>query len=134
MSAEYIFVYGSLRKGFSSPARGVLDDHTEFFGEATFPGKLYQIDWYPGVVPSDQPDDLVYGEVYEIIDREEVLSKLDRYEGCSDVDPTPHVFIRKKMPVQLKKGGELMAWVYLYALPVDDKVHIPSGDYQQYKR
>lgn len=134
MSSEYIFVYGSLRKGFSSPVRSVLDDHAEFIGEAIFQGKLYQIDWYPGVVSSGESNDIVYGEVYKIIEEKVVLSTLDRYEGCTPLDPKPHAFVRKKMPIQLKKDGERMAWIYLYNLPVDDKVYIPSGDYQQYKR
>lgn len=133
MSAEYIFVYGSLRKGFSSPARVVLEDHAQYIGKAAFRGKLYMIDWYPGVVPSDDPDDLVYGEVYEITNREEVLFKLDRYEGCSPSDPKPHAFIREEMRVSLKKGREIIAWIYLYEWPVDNKEQIPSGDYLEYE-
>lgn len=132
MVTEYIFVYGSLRKGFSSPAREVLDDYAEFAGRATFQGKLYKIDWYPGVVPSRNRDDVVHGEVYLINDRDEVLSKLDRYEGCSPSDPKPHAFVRKQMPVNLK-GKEMTAWVYLFNLPVDDKNQIRSGDYLKYE-
>lgn len=132
MEPEFIFVYGSLRKGFSSPAREVLDNHTEFINKARFQGKLFKIDWYPGVVPSEDEDDIVYGEVYKIINREEVLSKLDHYEGCSPSDPKPHAFVRKEMPVVLN-NKEITAWIYLFDLPVDDMIQIRSGDYLKYE-
>lgn len=132
MPTEYIFVYGLLRKGFSSPAREVLDDYTEFIGEATFQGKLYKIEWYPGVVPSENEENVVHGEVYKIIEREEVLSRLDHYEGCSPSDPKPHTFVRKQMQVNLK-DEEITAWIYLFDLPVDDMVQIRSGDYLKYE-
>lgn len=133
MSAAYIFVYGSLRKEFGSPAKTVLDDHAEFIGEATFQGKLYMIDWYPGVVESDDPDEVVHGEVYKIKNEALVLSKLDQYEGCSPSDSEPHEFERKEKSVKLKKGEELSSWVYIYVFPVVDKVQIHSGDFVNYK-
>lgn len=129
MSTEYIFVYGSLRRHFASPARRVLDDHAEFVGEATFRGKLYMIDWYPGVVESDSPEDGVAGEVYRIIHESSVLSKLDHYEGYSADDPTPHEFERKEKPVQLTNGDEIVAWIYVYVFPTSGKEQIHSGDY-----
>ena len=133
MSAEYLFVYGSLRRDFSSPASRVLDDHAEYIGEAIFQGKLYKIDWYPGVVPSVDLDDKVLGEVYKINNREEVHPNLDRYEGCSPADPKPHAFARKESRVRLKSGDEITAWIYLYEWTVDDKERIPSGDYLDHK-
>lgn len=129
MSPEYIYVYGSLRKGFSFPARDVLDNQAEYIGDATFQGKLFEIDWYPGAVPSDNGDDIVYGEVYKLNENEIVLSKLDQYEGCSPADPKPHAFIRKEMKVTRKNGDEITAWIYLYDLLADDKAQILSGDY-----
>ena len=131
---DLIFVYGSLRKDFSSPARDVLDEHADFVGEATFQGKLYKIDWYPGVVPSDDPGDCVIGEVYKIIDRGEVFSKLDRYEGCSPSDPKPHAFVRMKKSVILSNSTSVEAWIYLYSHPVTDKEEIVSGDYLEFMK
>lgn len=131
---DLIFVYGSLRKDFSSPARDVLDEHAEFVGEATFQGKLYKIDWYPGVVPSGDPGDSVIGEVYKIIDRAEIFSKLDRYEGCSPSDPKPHAFVRKQKSVVLSNSTSVEAWIYLYSHPVTDKEEIPSGDYLEFMK
>lgn len=127
--SDLIFVYGSLRKDFSSPASEILDNHSEYVGEATFQGKLYKVDWYPGVVPSDDPDDIVFGEVYKITEKDHVLPALDRYEGCSPEDPEPHAFVRKQRLVTLDNGGTIDAWIYLYTRPVSGKDRIDSGDY-----
>ncbi|MDR9410295.1 MAG: gamma-glutamylcyclotransferase family protein [Balneolaceae bacterium] len=131
---DLIFVYGSLRKDFSSPASEVLENHAEYVGEAIFRGKLYKIDWYPGVVPSDDPGDCVIGEVYKIIDRAEVFSKLDRYEGCSRSDPKPHAFVRMKKSVILSNSTSVEAWIYLYTQQVTDKEEIASGDYLEFMK
>lgn len=133
MEPDYIFVYGSLRRDFSSPARGVLDHHAEYVGEATFRGKMFEIDWYPGVVPSKNENDVVHGEVYKMIDSEKVLSKLDRYEGCSPQDPKPHAFVRKQKQVTLNEE-KITVWLYLYDLSVDGLVQITSGDYLSFKK
>lgn len=132
MSSNRIFIYGSLRKEFSSPVRSVLKDYAEFFDEAVFQGRLYMIDWYPGAVKSENPDDTVIGEVYKIINREFVLEILDHYEGCSAGIPQPHEFVRKKESVRLKNGKEITAWIYLYDLSTVGKKRIPSGDYVEY--
>lgn len=129
MSPNHIFVYGSLRRELKSSARTVLDDHAEFVGEATFQGKLYMIEWYPGVVESSHPGDIVYGEVYKIKNEAIVLAKLDQYEGCSPNDPKPHEFERKEKNVRLKNGKEIAAWIYIYVFPVSGKEQIHSGDF-----
>ncbi|MDX1642261.1 MAG: gamma-glutamylcyclotransferase family protein [Balneolaceae bacterium] len=134
MSTDHIFVYGSLRREFRSPARKVLDNHAEFVGEATLQGKLYMIDWYPGVVESNDPGDIVYGEVYKIKNENIVLTKLDRYEGCSPADPKPHQFTRKEKRVKLNNGKDLLAWVYLFVSDLSEKEQISSGDYTAFQK
>lgn len=134
MSADYIFVYGSLRSEFSSPARSVLKKHAEFVGEATFQGKLYKIVWYPGVIESDDPDEIVVGEVYRLKNKELVLTKLDRYEGCSPADPQPHQFTRKEKKVILQTGEDFLAWVYLFVSDISGKKQIHSGNYASFQK
>lgn len=129
MSTNHIFVYGSLRSEFDSPAQYVLRKHAEFIGKATFQGKLYMIDWYPGVVESDDPNGIVHGELYKFKDEGIVLSKLDRYEGCSPDNSAPHEFERKEKTVQLLNGEQIQAWIYIFVLPVSGKEKIASGDY-----
>lgn len=132
MTTEYIFVYGSLRSEFTSPAQSVLRDYAEFIEKATLQGKLYRIDWYPGVVESDDPDEIVHGEVYKMTDQETVLSKLDQYEGCSPGDPIPHEFERQIKKIRLLNGEEILAWMYTFVLPESGKERILSGDYVKY--
>lgn len=129
MATDYIFVYGSLRSEFRSSSHSVLKEHADFIGKATFRGKLYMIDWYPGVVESDDSDDSVIGEVYKIRNKAEVLSTLDHYEGCSPGDPKPHHFARKEKTVQLLSGEEISAWIYIYVMDTSGKEQIASGDF-----
>lgn len=133
MSTNHIFVYGSLRREFRSPARKVLENHAEYVGEATFQGRLYMIDWYPGVVESDDPEDIVHGELYKFNNEGIVLTKLDQYEGCSPGDPKPHEFDRKKKFVHLKNEEKILAWVYIYVMQVSGKKEIHSGDFVSYE-
>lgn len=134
MAVKFIFTYGSLLSDFDNPAHDLLKEHAKRIGKAIFRGRLYMVDWYPGVVASDNPDDKVHGEVYSIENRNTLLKELDRYEGCSPSDPQPHQFERQEHTVTLQNGEELLAWIYIYIQPVPVEKRIPSGDYLHFKR
>lgn len=131
MPASYLFVYGTLRSDYSgaSPVKGVLNRFAERVGPATLQGRLYNIDWYPGVILSDHPEDVVVGELYSITNETQLLLRLDEYEGCSPEYPEPKLYVRKKVPVQTKKGERVLAWVYLYNGDADENERIKSGDF-----
>jgi len=131
MSTSYVFVYGSLRKSFGHPQHHLLEKNTDYIGKAHFQGKLYNVDWYPGVVDSSNKNDRVTGELYKITqNRDTLLNRLDRYEGCLPDIPEPHEFIRRQRPVELLNDGSLLrAWIYLYNRQPDEKDRILSGDY-----
>lgn len=133
MTTNYFFTYGSLLSEFENPVHDLLKKYARFLGKATFRGKLFMIDWYPGVVESENPDDIVYGEVYEIKNQEPLLYQLDRYEGCSQNDPEPHEFERIEKTVTLLNGKTLTAWIYIYTQPVSNKERIESGDFVSYR-
>lgn len=95
-------------------------------------GKLYEIEGYPGVVPSNESKDRVVGEVYKISKPENLFPLLDEYEGCSSRFPEPREFVRKVVPVRLENGEEVEAWVYLYAWDVSGRFRIEPGDYTKY--
>lgn len=128
------FVYGSLRKGFDHPKHDLLNKNGELLGMGTCRGKLYQIDWYPGVIPSDDPADRVYGEVYNIHKNfEAVIESLDHYEGCAVEFPEPHLFVRRNVTVTLVNGGTSKAWIYHYnGNPAGERL-IPGGDFLKWK-
>jgi gamma-glutamylcyclotransferase (GGCT)/AIG2-like uncharacterized protein YtfP len=127
-SGEHLFVYGTLRQETRSKMHRVLARYGEFLGEATFQGKLYKVGFYPGLVPSDDPQDVVYGEVYKLRRPNFVLSFLDDYEECGPRFPEP-AFVRRKQAVTFKSGEVMNAWVYIFARPTRTLQIIESGDF-----
>jgi gamma-glutamylcyclotransferase (GGCT)/AIG2-like uncharacterized protein YtfP len=133
MDKELLFVYGTLRRGFANPVRNVLEEHASLASPASLRGKLYEIDGYPGVILSDDPDDLVYGEVYIITDRDVLFSILDNYEESSAHYPHPQEYERKKVWITLQNSENKKAWAYLYNWKLNGRVRIFSGDYLKYR-
>ncbi len=58
----------------------------------------------PAPVPSDNPNDVVQGEVYLIHQADIVLPLLDQYEECGPEFPEPNEYSRQKQSVLLKDG------------------------------
>lgn len=132
MAAEYLFVYGTLRRG-TQIGRKLLPQHlTEFVGNGLYQGKLFELGGYPGAVPSDAPDDRIRGEVYLLHEPQAILKRLDEYEGCSPQQPEPHEYKRVKAEILLKDGGSVSAWVYLFNRPTAKYKRIVSGDYIEF--
>ncbi|TVR19126.1 MAG: gamma-glutamylcyclotransferase [Balneolaceae bacterium] len=131
MKISYLFVYGTLRSDFpkKSPVKNILNLYAEWWCKATVKGKLHDIDWYPGLVPSHNPQDRVSGEIFRIMDEQSLLSGLDEYEGCSENYLEPHEYRREVIPVITEEGEIVLAWVYLYNWDVNDESQIHSGDY-----
>ncbi len=132
MPAEFIFVYGTLRRETATSMHDVLARHCGYFADGCMQGKLYEVDGYPGAIESDNPKDKVYGEIYRIISSDLVLPQLDEYEECTDKFPEPHEYIRKKLPITLSGGGSVTAWVYVFNQDVSNLMQIGSGDYLNY--
>lgn len=129
MSHDYLFVYGTLRRDSNSEMYHLLARYGQFVGDASCQGKLYMVDYYPGLVPSDNPRDVVYGEVYKLSCPDIVLSRLDDYEECSPKCSKPTEFVRRKENVQTKCDEVITAWVYIYDRPTDGLQLIKSGDF-----
>lgn len=131
METSYLFVYGTLRSDSpkKSPVKNVLHLYAEWWCKATIKGKLYEIDWYPGLVLSDNPDDIVLGEIFRITDEESLLARLDEYEGCTKDFPEPHEYSREKISVVTEDGETVEAWAYIYNWDVYEESRILSGDY-----
>jgi gamma-glutamylcyclotransferase (GGCT)/AIG2-like uncharacterized protein YtfP len=131
---DYIFVYGTLRKDSKNQMYHILAQYADFVGVGTFVGKLYNIGEYPGTVPSDNPDDVVKGEVYALHDPKSVLKVLDGYEGCGQDDLPPTEFRREKVLISLENGEKISAWIYIYNRPTDGLKVISSGDYSYFSK
>lgn len=128
--SDYIFVYGTLRKELHPNRHELIAGYCDFVCKGTFKGQLYEINGYPGAIESLTDPDQVVGELYQTHSIEMVLKILDDYEECSNTDPQPHEYFRKRLPIQTLHHQSLMAWVYIYNRSVTQRTRIISGDYQ----
>jgi len=101
---EFLFVYGSLKKGFDN--HSLLEKSTKRLGRASTVGKfaMYEDSFgnYPYLVK--KPITKVDGELYEI-KRKELLDKIDEFEGA------PDYYQRKKIKVKTHHG---ISFAYTY--------------------
>ncbi|MGJ0491645.1 gamma-glutamylcyclotransferase family protein [Methylobacter sp.] len=134
MSDEFIFVYGTLRQEFALPVHDLMKRYCQFHGQGSLCGHLYQLDSYPGVVESTHGRCRVHGELYLIINKDELFLLLDDYEQCSANYPKPHEYLRKQIDITVRDGIVCQAWVYIYNRAVAGLVRIPSGDYVGHMR
>jgi gamma-glutamylcyclotransferase (GGCT)/AIG2-like uncharacterized protein YtfP len=133
MTDDLLFVYGTLRRDTDSGIYQLLASYADFVTEGTCQGRLYKIDYYPGVVPSNNPEERVIGEVYRLRNSQVVLPKLDQYEECGPEFPEPTEYVRRHQEIELSDGTKSRAWVYLYNHPVDKLEWVPSGDFLAYE-
>jgi gamma-glutamylcyclotransferase (GGCT)/AIG2-like uncharacterized protein YtfP len=129
MSPGYLFVYGTLRRDINSEMYQLLARYGKFVGGATIQGKLYMVDYYPGLVPSDNLQDVVCGEVYKLSRPDIALSRLDDYEKCGPTFSEPTEYVRRKQDVKLRSGEVISAWVYIFERPTVGLQLIESGDF-----
>jgi len=124
-----IFVYGTLLLKSGLPVIDFFHKNSSFVEGATFTGKLFEIDGYPGAVFSPDSRTLVHGKVFRMLDSKRVLAELDVYEETGTQFPDPNEYVRKKLVVQTFSGAKLNCWVYLYNWPVEELYQISSGNY-----
>ena len=131
MSSDYLFVYGLLRRNAKHEMSTFLNEHARFVSEATFQGKLYLIEYYPGVIESEYPPDLVKGDFFQITDSS-ILTTLDHFEGIENGREEPCEYRREIRQVLLPNDTSGEAWIYLYNWEVNPKKRITSGDFLAY--
>jgi len=125
-----MFVYGTLRKDARGQVLSPLCRDWVFLGYGSVAGELYDFGAYPGAVPGGGPGARVFGELYELPDPEVMIPPIDRYEGCTDEDPSPHEFERSRVDVDMEDGATRRAWIYWYK-PEPRGRRLGSGDYLQ---
>jgi len=127
MNSDRLFVYGTLMRGFDHPMAQLLSRSADFIGEARCRGRLYLIRHYPGLVLSDDPGDLVSGELYRLRQPEALLREFDMYEACGEGIAEPTEYVRRMLPLTLADGAVSEAWTYIYNWPVAGLPRIASG-------
>lgn len=111
MPTDLIFVYGTLRSGFSNPYAELLRASADYLGPANIQGSLYRVAHYPAY--REEPEGTVTGELYRLRDPEATLARLDEYEDDE--------FER----VLTSRGW----WIYRYRFPLPEESRIVSGDF-----
>ncbi len=128
MSTDLLFVYGTLRRAAAHSMHRLLHPAT-FLGRGEFQGRLYHLGNYPGMIRSDDPADVVHGEVYRLHEPAATLARLDEYEGCAGVPSAATEYARVEGVVRLAGGGEGRVHLYLYQKPLEGVRQIVSGDF-----
>ena len=129
----HLFVYGSLRSGFQSPAYEYISRFFELVGDAKAKGKMYDLGEYPAAKPTDEECNIV-GELYRIRNEKEfdwAIGQLDDYEGVNVEDDEEQLY-RREITEVLINDQPVKAWIYWYNGDVSDRPVIASGDMMEY--
>jgi gamma-glutamylcyclotransferase (GGCT)/AIG2-like uncharacterized protein YtfP len=124
---DRLFVYGTLMRGFDHPMAQLLSRSADFIGEARCRGRLFLVKHYPGLVLSDDPADVVFGELYRLRAPVELLREFDMYEACGEGFAEPTEYLRQTLPVTSGDDAVSEAWTYIYNWPVAHLPRITSG-------
>ncbi len=119
---ELVFVYGTLRPGASNAWRM---DGGRYVGTGRVRGKLYHIDWYPGLVLEDGSDEVV-GELFEVDGA--LLRALDVFEGASTEGTEKAEYRRARVQVEMD-AETLEAWVWEWLGEKDESRRVVGGDW-----
>ena len=128
-STPFLFVYGTLMKGFGEGWQDLVG--AELVGQGSIGGRLYDLGDYPGATPDGgESRQRVRGELYRLSDPELAMRILDGYEEFLPLQPEESLFVRTLVPVTLETDRREDAWVYFYNRAADEAKLIPSGDYR----
>ena len=87
--------------------------------------------YYPALVLSDDPADVVFGELYRLRAPDELLREFDMYEACGEGFAEPTEYVRQMLPVTSEAHSVDEAWTYIYNWPVAHLPRIVSGRFLQ---
>ena len=134
MISDRLFVYGTLMRGFDHPMAQLLSRSADLIGEVRCQGRLYLVKHYPGLVLSDDPADIAFGELYRLRQPAELLREFDMYEACGEGFAEPTEYIRRMLSVTREDGLVSEAWTYIYNWPVERLPRIASGRFDRLRK
>jgi|SRR5271163_363182 len=122
---QYLFVYGTLKRGAKSHHELGRNPGIRFVSEARMRGDLYKLqgEIFPGAVPTSVPNRFVEGDLFALSDPQKTLPDLDGFEGVDEG------LFRRDLVDVWARGRRLKAWAYIYARPLTDANPIPAGIY-----
>jgi gamma-glutamylcyclotransferase (GGCT)/AIG2-like uncharacterized protein YtfP len=125
--SDYLFAYGTLQPGLAPTKIARLAAKLRPVGEGFVRGVLYDLGGYPGAVADPGAKARIAGTVMELPDDEDVLARLDRYEGFDPNAPGTSEYIRERQAVELKTGGTVECWFYRYNREPREAPHVENG-------
>ncbi len=127
-SSQYLFVYGTLKRGGKSYRELTAKHPVRFVSEARIQGELYKLrgENYPGAVLTSTPNRFVKGDLFQLRNPHDVLPALDDFEEVGEG------LFRRELVDVFARGRRLKAWAYLYARPLTDADLIPTGIYSSH--
>ena len=120
---QLVFVYGTLRRGGSNHFRLA---GAELISCGTIIGRMYHIDWYPGLILDDSGDE-IYGEIYSV--EHELLTSLDAFEGFSAGEIQGSEYRRVQTTVMQQNSETVIAWVWEWVGIVSENQRVSAGDW-----
>lgn len=127
---EYLFAYGFLKRQFHGSAKTqtpAMD--VEYVCDGYFPGRIYRVDVFPGVVwEPENHFKKVKGEVFKINNPEKQLHALDKYENAKPLVQLNPDYERRLRPIETPDGA-IECWVYEYLKPVNPATEIEFGEF-----
>jgi gamma-glutamylcyclotransferase (GGCT)/AIG2-like uncharacterized protein YtfP len=118
---ETVFVYGTLCRSGSNHFRMA---GAQFVSEATIAGRLYRIDWYPGLVLDDAGDE-IHGEIFIVSPG--LLADLDIFEGLSAGEMEGSEYRRVRAQVVRRDSRPAEAWVWEWLGMTDESRRLTDG-------
>ena len=128
---EYLFAYGTLRRGLSPDYLLPVVSRLVVVGEGFVAGVLYDLGEYPGAVLDAEAGTQVFGTVFVLPAEHEVLAALDGYEGFYPDSLESSLFVRELHPVELMDGRRIECWMYVYNCGVGELPALASGRYSK---
>jgi gamma-glutamylcyclotransferase (GGCT)/AIG2-like uncharacterized protein YtfP len=130
---SYLFVYGSLRKGFHNEAYNYISEYFTWVGNAKVRGTLHDLGAYPAAIPSSY-DTYIIGELYKLenLDQHDwAFAQLDDYEGVHvETGEVPEY--KRELATVYIENNEITSWIYWFNGNIANLPIIESGDVMDY--
>lgn len=123
-----VFVYGTLKVG--GYYANTFNQHRVSAQKATVNGFIYDGMPYPRLRLSENPFDVVHGELHEYKNVQHTLARMDMIEGYRK-GRNSNLYERKLVEVHLEDGTIEEAYIYEYAQPLEEGANIlPDGNWE----
>jgi gamma-glutamylcyclotransferase (GGCT)/AIG2-like uncharacterized protein YtfP len=126
-----VFVYGTLLFGCGNWRRYLENKAERISDYAKVEGfKMFNLGFFPTCIFTDNPEDIVYGEVYSV--SEQILLELDHLECYPRWYDRINIndIIMMEYPISMNDT----IWIYVQKAEQlrDNDEHIPSGNWREY--